>query len=109
MIAVTLELPVDVVSKKFREGITVTEKNENTLQLVFGLGFHSSTIENDDHNAFLLALLLEIHQPGAHAPNSWVIDCGGYDFIERKLSPTGSTQHVGDWEERVGGCLSGCR
>ena len=54
MIAVTPELPVDVVSKKFREGITVTEKNENTVQLVFGLGFHSSTIENDDHDALLL-------------------------------------------------------
>jgi hypothetical protein len=86
------KLPVDVVSKSFQEVVKVAQKLENTVQPVIGLGFHSSSLEDVNHDALWLALLNEVRQPRAHAPNCSVIDCDGY--IERKLSSTGSTQHV---------------
>ena len=39
---VTWKLPVDVVSKTFQEVVKVAQKPENAVQLVIGLGFHSS-------------------------------------------------------------------
>ena len=68
------------------------EKIESAVQLVFGLGFHSSTIEDDDHDALRLASLNEVRRPGSHTPNCSVTDCVTYN--ERKLSSIGSTQHV---------------
>ena len=38
-------LPVDVVSKSSQEAVAITKKIENTSQPVFGLGFHSRSIE----------------------------------------------------------------
>ena len=81
------KLPVDVV---------------NTVQSVIGWGFQSTAMEDVDHDALWLAVLNEVLQPGAHAPNCLMIECDGH--IERKLSSTGSTQPV-----HVGGCLSRCR
>ena len=52
----------------------------------FWFGFPFSCHSHVDHVALRLALLLVIHQP-------W------YDFIERKLSPSRSTQHVCDGEK----------
>ena len=64
--------------------VKVTQKLENTVRPVMGLSFHSSAIEDVDHDAFWLALLNEVRRS--------VID---YDrYIEKKLSSTGSTQHV---------------
>ena len=40
------KLLVDVVPKSSHEVITVTKKIENTVQLVTGLDFHTSTIED---------------------------------------------------------------
>merc|ERR1712135_273167 len=76
------KLPVDVVSKSFQEVVKVAQKIENTMQPVIGLGFHSSSLEDVNHDALWLALLNEVRQPGAHAPNCSVIDCDGY--VERK-------------------------
>ena len=64
----------------------------NTMQPVIGLGFHSSSLEEVNHDALWLALLNEVRQPGTHAPNCSVIDCDGY--VERKLPSIGSTQHI---------------
>ena len=64
----------------------------NTMQSVIGLGFHSSSLEEVNHDALWLALLNEVRQPGTHAPNCSVIDCDGY--VERKLPLIGSTQHI---------------
>merc|ERR1712136_735327 len=85
-------LPVDVVSKSFQEVVKVAQKLESKVQPVIGLGFHSSAMEDVDHDALWLAVLNEVRQPGAHAPNCSVTECDGY--IERKLSSTGTTQHV---------------
>ena len=52
----------------------------------FWFGFPFSCHAHVDHVPLRLALLLVIHQP-------W------YDLIERKLSPSGSTQHVCDGEK----------
>ena len=57
------------------------------MQLVTGLDFHTSTIEDLDRDASWLALMNEVRHPGAHAPTS-ATDCERY--IERRLS----TQHV---------------
>ena len=81
-----------MVSNNFQEVVNVAQKLDDTVQPVIELGFHSSAMEDVDHDTLWLALLNEVRQPGAHAPNCLVIDCGGY--IERKLSSTGSTQHV---------------
>ena len=62
------------------------------MQPVIGLGFHSSSLEEVNHDALWLALLNEVRQPGTHAPNCSVIDCDGY--VERKLPLIGSTQHI---------------
>ena len=86
------KLPVDVVSDSFQGLIQVAEKIESAVQLNFGLGFHSSTIEDDDHDALWLALFSEVRQPGSHTPSCSVTDCDA--CIERKLSSIGSTQHV---------------
>ena len=59
----------------FQEVITVAMKIENTIQPVIGLGFHSSANEDVDHDALWLALLDEVRQPEAHAPNCSVTDC----------------------------------
>ena len=48
-------LPVDVVSKRSQEVITVAKEIENTVQPVIWLGFHSSAIENVGHEALWLA------------------------------------------------------
>ena len=40
-----MKLPVDVVTKSFQEVLTVVKKTVDTLQLVFGLGFHSHAME----------------------------------------------------------------
>ena len=73
------KLPIDVVSV-----VKVAQKLENTVQLVIGLGFHSSAMEDVDHD-----LLNEVRQPRTHALNRSVIDC-----VEKKLLSTGSTQHL---------------
>ena len=86
------KLPVDVVSESFQGLIQVAKEIESSVQLVFGLGFHSSSIEDDDHDALWLALFCEVRQPGSHTPNCSVTDFDVY--IERKLSSIGSTQHV---------------
>ena len=70
----------------------------------FWLGFPSSTIEDDDHDALRLALLNEVRQPGSHTPNCSVTDCDAY--IERKFSSIGSTQHVREEEWK---CFSRCQ
>ena len=62
------------------------------MQPVIGLGFHSSSLEEVNHDVLWLALLNEVRQPGAHAPTCSVIDCDGY--VERKLPSIGSTQHI---------------
>ena len=80
------------------------EKIESAVQLVFGLGFPSSTIEDDDHDALRLALLNEFRQPGSHTASCSVTDCDAY--IERKLSSIGSTQHVREEEWK---CFSRCQ
>ena len=59
-------LPVDVGSKSFQEVVKVAQKLENTVQPVIGLGFHSSALEDVDHDALWLALLNEVRQPAAH-------------------------------------------
>ena len=64
----------------------------NTMQPVVGLGFHSSSLEEVNHNELWLALLNEVRQAGTHAPNCSVIDYDGY--VERKLPLIGSTQHI---------------
>ena len=98
------KLPVEVVSESFQGLIKVAEKIESAVQLVFGLVFHSSTIEDDDHDALRLALLNEVRRPGSHTPNCSVTDCDAY--IERKLSSIGSTQHVREEEWK---CFSRCQ
>ena len=80
----------------FQERSTVAMKFENTIQLAIGLGFNSSA-EDVDHDALWLALLDEVRQPEAHAPNCSVTDCD--TIIERKLSSMGSTLHVHVKEE----------
>ena len=64
----------------------------NMIQPVIGLGFHSSSLEEVNHDVLWQALLNEVRQPGAHAPTCSVIDCDGY--VERKLPSIGSTQHI---------------
>ena len=64
----------------------------NMMQPVIGFGFHSSSLEEVNHDVLWLALLNEVRQPGAHAPTCSVIDCDGY--VERKLPSIGSTQHI---------------
>ena len=64
----------------------------NTMKPVIGLGFHSSSLVEVNHDVLWLALLNEVRQPGAHAPTCSVIDCDGY--VERKLPSIGSTQHT---------------
>ena len=86
------KLPVDVVSEFSGFDPSCKGNRELTMQLVFGLGFHSSTIEDDDHDALWLALFCEVRQPGSHTPNCSVTDFDA--CIERKLSSIGSTQHV---------------
>ena len=98
------KLPVDVVSESFQGLIKVAEKIESAVQLVFGLVFHSSTIEDDDHDALRLALLNEVRRPGSHTPNCSVTDCDAY--IKRKFSSIGSTQHVREEEWK---CFSRCQ
>ena len=65
-----------------------------------GLGFHSSAIEEVDHDALLLTFVIENCQPGIHEPNCSLMDCDG--CLERNFSSFGSTQHVyvreKDWE-----------
>ena len=85
------KLPVDVVSKSFQDVVKVAQKLENAVQSVVGSDFHSPGMDVD-HDALWLALLNEIQQPRAHAPNCLMIECDGN--IEKKLSSTGSTQHV---------------
>ena len=46
------KFPVDMVSSSLLEVITVAQKFENTMQPVLGLGFHSSAIEDVDHDAY---------------------------------------------------------
>ena len=86
--------------------VKITQKIEYTVQLVFGLGFHSCAINGVDYDALWPSLLDEVRHSGAHAPNCTAIERD--EHIERKLSSTGSTQHVCDWV-KVGGCLSRCR
>ena len=81
----------------FQEVSTVAMKFENTIQLAIGLGFNSSADEDVDHDALWLALLDEVRQPEAHAPNCSVTDCDM--IIEKKLSSIGSTLHVHVKEE----------
>ena len=50
-------------------------RSRTRCSLFFGLDFHTSTIEDTDHDALWLALLDEVRQPGAHAPNCSVTDC----------------------------------
>ena len=45
------KLPPDAVSKSSQESITVAKKLESEVQPVIGLGFHSSAIEDVDHEA----------------------------------------------------------
>ena len=46
-----------MLPKSFQEVITVASKTEYSVQLVFGLCFHSSTAKNVDHEEFWLAFL----------------------------------------------------
>ena len=78
------------------------KKIENTAQPVVGLDFHTSTIKDIDHDALWLALLNEVRQPGAHAPNRSVTDSDAYNG--RKLSSIGSTQHVNVRKKELEGC-----
>ena len=57
------------------------------MRRVFDLGFHSFTIDDDDHDALWLAVLNDFRQIGAHALKCAVIDCDGY--FETKLSSIG--------------------
>ena len=75
--------------------VKITKNIENTVQSVFGLGFHSSAMNGIVHDALWPSLLDEVRHSGAHAPNCAAIECD--EHIERKLASTGSTQHVGDW------------
>ena len=62
-------------------------KIANTLQLLIGLGFPSSANEDDHRDALWLALLDDVHQPEAHAPNCLVTNCSGSlseALVERK-------------------------
>ena len=87
-VPVTLETSCCGVKEFSGNGQTCAETRVHSI----GLGFHSSAMEDADHDALWLALLNEVREPRAHAPNCSVIDCDGN--IERKLSSTGSTQHV---------------
>ena len=57
--------------------ITVATKIANTKQPVIGLGFHSSANEDVDHDSLWMALLDEVRQLEAHAPNCSLADCDG--------------------------------
>ena len=70
----------------FHEVITVAEKIENTVQPVFSLDFHTSTIEDIDHVALWLALLDEVRQPVGHAPNCSVTDCDWYNVAVYEMT-----------------------
>ena len=98
------KLPVDVVSESFQGLIQIAERIESAVQLVFGLVLHSSSIEDDDHDALWLALFCEVRQPGSQTPNCSVTDCDAY--IKRKFSSIGSTQHVREEEWK---CFSRCQ
>ena len=75
------KLPVGGLEEIFLEVITVAKKIESTTQPVIWLGFHSSAIEDVRYDALWLALLDEVRQLEANAPNRLVTDCDG--FIER--------------------------
>ena len=45
--------------------INVAQKLENLVQLVVGWSFHSSAIENVDHDAMWLTQVNEVQQPGS--------------------------------------------
>ena len=80
------KLPVDVVSKGFREVVKVAQKLETAVQPFI------ICMENVDYDALLRALLNEVRLRGAHALNCSVTERGGYS--ERRISPTRSIQHV---------------
>ena len=75
---------VNVVSKSFQEVVKVVQKLENAVRLVIGLGL--ICMEDVDDDAVWRALLNEVQQQGAHAPNCYVIGCNGYS--ERSFSST---------------------
>ena len=70
----------------------VAQKLEITVQLVIGLRFHSSAMEDIVRVTLWLALLNEVRQSGAHAPICTAIECD--EVVERRLSSFGSTQHM---------------
>ena len=53
----------------------LSEALANKVHTVIEMSFHSSSSESVDHDALWLALLHEVHQPAAHAPNCSVSDC----------------------------------
>ena len=57
-------------------------KHLKKVQLVVGLGFHSSSSEGVDHDALWLALLNEVRRPTAHALNCSVSDRDGVERIK---------------------------
>ena len=69
--------PRNFFSTLSRRIFTVVEKLVSGVQLVIGLGFHSSATEVD-HEALLLAFVSEIRRPRIHAPNCSLTDCDGY-------------------------------
>ena len=66
--------------------ITIAKKIESTTQPVLVLGLHSSANEDIRFDAWWLALLDEVRQLEANAPNRLVTDCD--DFIEKSFSFT---------------------
>ena len=68
---------VDIVSKSLHEMVEVAQKLETAVQLVSGLGFPLTCMKDADHDALWRALLNEVLQRRAHAPNCSVIECDG--------------------------------
>ena len=79
--------------------ITDASKNENTVQPVIGLCFHSSAVKDVDHEALWRSLSY------VHAPNFSVTDCDVY--VDGALVDGRHTARLRA-EGRVGGCLSRC-